>query len=71
MKQFDTRFWIYVINAAAGAAIAGVENFEAYIGLTNVEIVQTVLGIAVAALNAARAYLDQHLTRKEEANNEK
>ncbi len=65
MKQFDTRFWIYVINAAAGAAVAGVENFEHYIGLVNVEIIQTVLGVSVAGLNAARAYLDQHLARKE------
>lgn len=63
--QFDTRFWIYVINAAAGAAVAGVETLLPYIGDTNVQIVQSMLGVAVAALNAARAYLDQHLARKE------
>lgn len=62
MRTFDARFWIYIVNAACGAAIAGAENLETWIGLVNVEIVQWSLGILLAMLNAARAYLDQHLT---------
>ena len=64
MKAYDARFWIYITNAACGAAIAGAENLEQWIGLVNVELVQWSLGILLAMLNAARAYLDQHLTSR-------
>ena len=68
MKQFDTRFWIYVFNAACGAGVAGVEALGPYIGTTNVKLVQAALGVCLASLNAARAYIDQHQSRKNTPN---